>query len=492
MNTRLQGRLRSRLRRTFGFEDLRPEQRPVVDSVMAGDDTIAVMPTGSGKSLCYQLPALELPGLTLVLSPLIALMKDQADKLQALGVDATAINSTLSDREIDDAVQAVRNDEPEFLFVTPERLNDPEFMATLAARTIDLVVIDEAHCISQWGHDFRPAYAEISQALHRLGSPQVLALTATATSAVIEDIKTSLERPRMRVINAGVYRSNLRLAVKQVTGEREKMDAALDFISRTGGCGIVYCATVKATEEVRRSLTEAGEAPVVYNGRLSAAKREAAQEAFMTGRHRVMVATNAFGMGIDKPDIRFILHFQIPGSLEAYYQEAGRAGRDGADADCLLLYDHSDRKIQRFFLGGRSPDANLVQAVHRAACDVEAQGQKVTYDRVQRLLHESMPASKVRLVLSGLRRLKTASKLDRFDAAPMPEAFEADQQRRALENRQKLERVSAYAFSARCRWNAMLEYFQEAVAGENCGHCDNCLRERTVTPRSVGVDAEAL
>lgn len=357
-------KLRSLLRGTFRLERLRPGQREVIESVLAGRDTLAIMPSGAGKSLCYQLPALHLSGTTVVVSPLIALMKDQADKLDDHGVDAAAVNSALSARERREMLRRIREGDADFIFTTPEQLENPAFVEKLKANPIDLFVVDEAHCITQWGHDFRPAYAGLGAALRALGDPRLLALTATATPDVIEDIARQLGRPRMRVLNVGVYRPNLFFEVVQVTNEAEKKQALLDVV-RSGGAGIVYCATVRAAKEMHAWLARQGVEAELYHGRLGGRERTERQEAFMSGGAQTMVATNAFGMGIDRPDIRYIAHYQLPGSLEAYYQEAGRAGRDGKEARCTLLYDHGDRRVQLYFARKRSK-VELVAAYARS------------------------------------------------------------------------------------------------------------------------------
>ena len=346
-------KLRNLLRRTFRLQRLRPGQREVIDSVLAGRDTLAIMPSGAGKSLCYQLPALHMRGTTVVVSPLIALMKDQSDKLEDRGVDAAAVNSALSGRELREAMRRIRARDADFIFTTPEQLENPAFTEKLKANPIDLFVVDEAHCITQWGHDFRPAYAGLGAALRALGNPTLLALTATATPDVIEDIARQLGRPRMRVLNAGVYRPNLYFEVVQTTNEVEKKQALLEVV-RSGGAGIVYCATVKTAKALHGWLAGQGVKAELYHGRLGGRERAEHQEAFMSGAARTMVATNAFGMGIDRPDIRYVVHYQLPGSLEAYYQEAGRAGRDGNEARCTLLYDHGDRRVQLYFARKRS------------------------------------------------------------------------------------------------------------------------------------------
>jgi ATP-dependent DNA helicase RecQ len=346
-------KLRNLLRRTFRLQRLRPGQREVIESVLAGQDTLAIMPSGAGKSLCYQLPTLQMRGTTVVVSPLIALMKDQSDKLEERGVDAARVNSALSARELRESMRRIRGREADFIFTTPEQLANPSVLEELKRNSVDLFVVDEAHCITQWGHDFRPAYLQLGAALRALGKPTLLALTATATPDVVEDIGRQLGRPRMRVLNTGVYRPNLYFEVVQTTNAAEKKQALLEVV-RSAGAGIVYCATVREAKAVHAWLMAQGEDAELYHGRLGGRERTERQDAFMSGAARTMVATNAFGMGIDRPDIRHIVHYQLPGSLEAYYQEAGRAGRDGEEARCTLLYDHADRRVQLYFARKRS------------------------------------------------------------------------------------------------------------------------------------------
>jgi ATP-dependent DNA helicase RecQ len=492
--------MRRTLRETFGIARLRPEQEEVIRRVLAGRDTLAVMPTGSGKSLCYQLPALHLPGTTVVVSPLISLMKDQADKLAAAGVDASQVNSTLGARAEEEALTEIEEARSDVVFATPERLADPEFLATLGANRVDLFVIDEAHCISQWGHDFRPAFLQLADAIRALGRPPVLALTATATDEVIADIRKQLDLPRLHVVNAGVFRRNLRYRVVQVTNDAEKQDNLLKLTAGDQGVVIVYCATVKAAEHAHARLREAGVDAALYHGRLGARERRQSQDAFMAGARRVMVATNAFGMGIDKPDVRGIVHYQMPGTLEAYYQESGRAGRDGEHAQCTLLFDARDRQVQQFFLARRYPEAAEIAAIHRALVGLDAAGAPVGFDALREAL-DGIAANKLEV---GLKLLRDSSVVGqdrkrnvRLLAPDLGERdFEGlaqDYRKRGERDREKLERMVFYAQSALCRWKILLEYFGEAADWERCGTCDNCVEppERRLAPIEPVVKAPA-
>jgi ATP-dependent DNA helicase RecQ len=493
---RARNALQRLLHGTFGIAQLRPGQQQVIDAVCAARDTIAIMPTGAGKSLCYQLPALHLPGTTIVVSPLIALMKDQCDKLNELGVAARTINSAVPAAEVAVAIEEIIAGRIDFVFATPERLEDAAFLDVLRRLDVDLFVVDEAHCVSEWGHDFRPAFLALGSAAKALGSPPVLALTATATERVLEDVVRILGMRTPAVVNLGVYRDNLRYGVHHTASDTAKQQRLIQLLHEVEGTGLVYTATVKQCESVSRLLEAEGFDAAMYHGRLGARARHEAQDRFMAGDLKAIVATNAFGMGIDKPDIRFVAHYDMPGSLEAYYQESGRAGRDGRDAACVLLYRLEDRRTHQYFMGGKYPDGAAILGVRDALAGLGASDTPVSLADVQ--AHASTVAkAKVRSVLAmmktlGLVRELRGSRFRLLQAEVTADRIEQVAQEYAARqegDREKLERMAGYAQSARCRWTILLDYFDEAEGFDRCGTCDNCLdppEERLAPPVDRG------
>jgi ATP-dependent DNA helicase RecQ len=475
--------LHERIRDYFGFRKFRPGQAEAVNSAMQKRDTLVVMPTGSGKSLCFQLTALTLDGITVVVSPLISLMKDQVDHLFANGVWAVGMNSTLTPPQQIAAEQDITKGRAAIVYVTPERLADPRFRELLKTRKVELFVVDEAHCISQWGHDFRPDYLSLREAIDDLGSPPVMALTATATPDVIEDILAQLRMPDAEVVHTGFYRANLELNVVPARGEVEKRGRLLEQLDQSDGTGIIYTATVKAVEELTTFLRTTGLAAGGYHGRLSAQRRAEAQDRFMADEFKALVATNAFGLGIDKRDIRFVIHYHLPGTTEAFYQEFGRAGRDGDRASGSLLYDPEDRKLLRFFQAKGYPDADdLANAHHtlKLLCD---RPEAPTLREIQKI--SPLSEGRMKVCLS----LFTARGIVRYEVGGRYRLVRADLSRdqvarsgvsyREREDRdvRKHQEMVSYAEGRRCRWQTLLTYFGgEGLPEERCGNCDYCKR----------------
>jgi ATP-dependent DNA helicase RecQ len=476
--------LHAALREKFGFERFNPGQEEVVTRVLSGTDTLAILATGAGKSLCYQLPALLMDGTTVVVSPLIALMKDQIDMLHQLGVhEIVALNSTLSEDQELAAVARVRSGSIKIVFVTPEKLEDDAFVNILREIRVPLFVIDEAHCISQWGHDFRPAYLGLAHVIAALQHPTVLALTATATPAVREDILLQLGIPHVKPIVKGFDRPKLEYEVRRAESEHEKLRLLKDLFRRgeLEGTGIIYTATIKNALEVQEYLGESlGIPAAVYHSKLQKRDRIAVHNLFMNEEIRAVVATNAFGLGIDKPNIRFVVHYDLPGSIEAYTQEAGRAGRDGNASRCILLYRMSDTRVQNYFLTGKYPAVEEVQKVYATLDFFGAQADGVSLTDLRRI--SQLPLTKLKVILALLKKAG-------FIVASMRAKYKLSEQAKRnpelvlnLHNyetkkaydQSKLAMMLQYCETASCRRKFILNYFGEEFEAQNCDACDNC------------------
>ena len=466
---------REQLREVFGYGEFLPGQAEVVASVLSGRDTLAVLPTGGGKSVCYQLPALLLDGLTLVVSPLLALMKDQVDALTRNGVAAAAINSTVPREEQGDILRRAADGDLRLLYVAPERFSDGRFVAALRGVSVALLAIDEAHCISQWGHDFRPSYRDLGAARARLGSPPIVALTATADPRVRDDIvgRLGLADPDVRI--AGFDRPNLRFHALRVRSQKEKLDQIADLLQALGGeaSAIVYCATRKRVESLSAALQARRIRCARYHAGLPEEDRVRIQNAFARDSVRIIIATNAFGLGIDKPDVRLVVHHDLPESIEAYYQEAGRAGRDGDPAECVLYYAPRDRGLREFFIELSHPSPETVLEVYRAL--VRRGGDReIIDDLVDREETPGVNAAVQALVESGL-----AQRQGRFAWALRPEGEDEIDLAGLEEHRAhataKLDTMQSYAESATCLRARVLDYFGEVDGARACGNCGPCL-----------------
>ena len=391
----------------FGYADFRPAQVRAVQAVLSGADALVVLPTGGGKSICYQVPALMRPGLTVVVSPLISLMKDQVEALERRAIPAAYLNSTLSASAVSERMAAVREGRIRLLYLAPERMESGRTLERLTEVGIAMLAVDEAHCISEWGHDFRPSYRRIGALREALGSPQTVALTATATPEVREDIARQLALRSPAVVVAGFDRTNLTYRVDPTRTHRDKDLATVQAIRSAEGPAIVYAPTRKAVERVAAVLARARLRAVPYHAGLDDERRQQAQDDFMAQRSRVIVATSAFGMGIDKADVRLVVHHAMPGSLEAYYQEAGRAGRDGQASTCVLLHAFQDRFTHEFFITNAHPARPLVEQLWRVLQHA-ADGTRLAAVTPAALLSALPPKTSDRAVGAALRLLSTS------------------------------------------------------------------------------------
>jgi ATP-dependent DNA helicase RecQ len=465
-------------RENFGYESFRPGQEQAIRALLAKKDTLVVMPTGSGKSAIYQIAGLMVKGSVLVISPLIALQKDQVDSINSQNSEAEAVvvNSTQRVAEARRALEEIENGRGKFIFLAPEQLRKQETMETLESANVSLFVIDEAHCISEWGHDFRPDYLQLGPAIERFGHPVVLAMTATASREVREEI---IERLGMRAPQVFVYgfdRPNIYLRVDHFDAEDKKLEAVIHRVHWSDKPGIVYVSTRKSAEQIMRRLKEEGIHALFYHGGLKPSDRREIQDEFMSGNAEVIVATNAFGMGIDKADIRFVYHYDISESLDAYYQEIGRAGRDGKKAEAVLFFRHEDMGAAKFRAGEGKLETEQVEQVAEVIASQDgpvepekiAEKANVSERKLATAIHRLKDADAVEILPSG--EVKLAEHADISEAA---EAAAEEQEHRREIKQARLRQMQEYADTSACRREHLLRYFGDDFTGP-CSNCDNC------------------
>ncbi len=475
--------LKQGLKANFPFSNFRGQQEQILEEVWQDNNLLALMPTGMGKSLCFQFPAKLREGLVVVISPLIALMQDQTSKARELGISATYLSSTLTKDEREKRQEQLKNGRFKLLYVTPERFRKPEFLAAIRDQKIQLLAVDEAHCISQWGHDFRPDYSRVGEFRELLGNPPTLALTATATPEVQKDILQKLRIPDAKIISVGVERSNLALEVHDVYGIDEKIRAIFAFANQRNGAAIIYFSLIQTLKKVSGALNRLGMSHLVYHGDLSPQDRNRSLKSFQSEEQPLILATPAFGLGIDKSNVRVLIHVETPNSLESYFQEIGRAGRDGAESQCHLLYDMDDISIQMEFLKWSHPDRGFIESVYRLIFDNRDRVDQGGFDYLREQLNfrnrrDFRPEASV----SILERWGCLEKSQdpfpyRCVQEPTNEYFEMENGAEILkaQNTKLLAMVQWAQNESDCRLVKIYEYFGHMNA-KACGKCDNCKR----------------
>jgi ATP-dependent DNA helicase RecQ len=471
------------LKEYFNYSSFKGKQEEIINRLLnENGHCLVLMPTGGGKSICYQVPALIFNGGTIVISPLIALMQDQVDALKKKNIPAEFINSTVNPKARRERLNNFVKGKIKLLYVTPERFRKHEFVESIKNANISLLAVDEAHCISEWGHDFRPDYSRIAEFRELLGNPLTIALTATATKDVQTDIiaKLGLAKDEIKLFHQGIQRPNLRLEAADVFDEKETLIEIYKVLDEYKGPGIIYFSLIKKLEYYSQLLSDKGYEHEVYHGKLDSRKRKQNQRGFLSGKHNLVLATNAFGMGIDKPDIRFVIHAEVPSSIESYYQEIGRAGRDGKDSLCMLLYNQEDLYTQMEFIKWANPDADYYYAVYNILkTNLEsANSMGISYIREQ-ISYKDKNDFRVETVLSMLDRYGvTEGNIENGDLKlieKLPEELEDDDRlkEKLLNDNKKLLSVVNYFNSTSCRRIFISDYF--GFPGEPpCGNCDVC------------------